>query len=472
MSIALRLRTGRRMPGVVPPGVNGCAGRRVWGGVPRRGGRGGRPGVVRSTRGTPSPGMCPGGLPSVAVPTDSAFGCLAAGRARTTLGRPAAGCAHTTLGRVAAVRADTTHDRVAAVRARTTVGHLSTGRTDTALDRTSAEPTNTTLARTATGRTGSATGRTGSVRGPTGPELGCAYGRPRAAEHVSRPARAGVASRSIHRRPAAGHRRGSPWRPLATHTLGRPRTLPATHTRGTPRSLPATHTRGGPRRSATTRTRGAGPSPAAEHPRRVPRRTLAAPARDTSLPEKSGAAVAAIHAGHPPAQLRAACRRAFVVVLGPGEVEAEGVGLLPGGGRGEEAAQAGMAFGGVSLLAEHDVQPVPEGVAAARPGIVRGERGGMKGPGAFRLRARAPGTVLPGEVLQQCLHHIPGRHLMPVEAGPHALRVTLPEHRAPAAGRIQACQQTIQVVRELPDPARELIRRHRSTPARPELSAP
>jgi hypothetical protein len=159
-----------------------------------------------------------------------------------------------------------------------------------------------------------------------------------------------------------------------------------------------------------------------------------------------------------------------VVVVGPGEVEAEGVGLFAGGGGGEEAGQVRPAFGGVLLLAEHDVEPVPEGVAAAGPGVVRGERAGMQGPGAFRLRARAPRAVLPGEVLQQRLDHVPGRHLTPVETGPHALGVTLPEHRTPTPGRVQACQQTVQVMRELPYFIREPIRRHRSTPARPEHS--
>ncbi|MFI6851515.1 hypothetical protein [Streptomyces sp. NPDC050416] len=157
--------------------------------------------------------------------------------------------------------------------------------------------------------------------------------------------------------------------------------------------------------------------------------------------------------------------------MGPGEVETEGVGLFAGRGGGEQAGQFRPAFGGVLLFAEHDVEPVPEGVTATGPGIVRGERGGVQGPGAFRLRARASRAVLPGEVLQQRLDHVPRRHLTPVETGPHALRVTLPEHRAPAPGRVQACQQTLQVMRELPYFTWESIRRHRSTPARPEHSA-
>ncbi|MEU2267953.1 hypothetical protein ABZ568_16350 [Streptomyces olindensis] len=160
-----------------------------------------------------------------------------------------------------------------------------------------------------------------------------------------------------------------------------------------------------------------------------------------------------------------------MVVPGPGEVQSEGVGLLAGGGRGQLPGQTGLAFGGEPLLAEHDVQQVPERVTAPGPAVERGQRGGVQGAGAFRLRARAPRAVLPGEVPQQRLHHVPGRHLTPVETGLHAFGVALPEHRAPAAGRIEACQQTIQVVRELPHLGRELIRRHHSTPARPEHSA-
>nr|WP_308280918.1 hypothetical protein [Streptomyces lomondensis] len=160
-----------------------------------------------------------------------------------------------------------------------------------------------------------------------------------------------------------------------------------------------------------------------------------------------------------------------MVVPGPGEVQPQGVGLLAGGGGGQLPGQAGLAFGGEPLLAEHDVQQVPEGVTAAGPAVERGQRGGMQGPGAFRLRARAPRAVLPGEVPQQRLDHVPGRHLTPVETGPHAFGVTLPEHRVPAAGRVETRQQTVQVIRELPYFGRELIRRHRSTPARTEHSA-
>ncbi len=183
------------------------------------------------------------------------------------------------------------------------------------------------------------------------------------------------------------------------------------------------------------------------------------------------APLAAVQVGHPGPEFRAARCRAFVVVVGPGEVEAEGVGLFAGGGGGEEAGQFRLALGGVLLFAEHDVEPVPEGVTATGPGIVRGECGGMQGPGAFRLRARASRAVLPGQVLQQRLDHVPRRHLTPVETGPHALGVTLPEHRAPAPGRVQSCQQTVQVKHELPYVTRESIRRHRSTPTRPEHSA-
>jgi hypothetical protein len=176
--------------------------------------------------------------------------------------------------------------------------------------------------------------------------------------------------------------------------------------------------------------------------------------------------------GDPRPEFRAARHGPFVVVTGPGQVQAQGVRLLAGRGRGQVAGQGGLAFGGVPLFAEHDVEAVAEGVAAPGPAVVRGERRGVQGTGPVRLRAGSPRAVLPGKIPQQCLDHVPGRHLAPVEAGPHALRVALPEHRAPAAGRVQARQQTVQVGRELPDFSRELIRRHRSTPVRPEHSAP
>ncbi|WP_308287416.1 hypothetical protein [Streptomyces indiaensis] len=136
------------------------------------------------------------------------------------------------------------------------------------------------------------------------------------------------------------------------------------------------------------------------------------------------------------------------------------------------AGERGLAFGGVPLFAEHDVETVIECLAPPGPGVVRGERGGVQGAGPVRLRAGSPGAVLPGEVLQQGLDHVPGRHLAALQAGPHAVRVAPPEHGAPAAGGVEARQQTVQVGRELPDLSRELVRRHRSTPVRPEHSAP
>ncbi|MET8243754.1 hypothetical protein ABZV31_04540 [Streptomyces sp. NPDC005202] len=103
---------------------------------------------------------------------------------------------------------------------------------------------------------------------------------------------------------------------------------------------------------------------------------------------------------HPCPEFRAAGGRAFVVVPGPGEVEVEGVGLLAGSGRGEAAAQLRLAFGRVPLLAEHDVEAVAEGVPAAGPGVVRGERGGVQGAGPFPLRRGGRGPVFRGQVLQ------------------------------------------------------------------------
>jgi hypothetical protein len=172
-----------------------------------------------------------------------------------------------------------------------------------------------------------------------------------------------------------------------------------------------------------------------------------------------------VQLGHPVPEFGAAGGGPFVVVVGPGEVEAEGVGLLPGGGGGEQPAQLRPAFGGVALFTEHHVQPVAEGFPAAGAVVVRGHRGGVQGAGPFLFPGRGPRTVHRGEVLQQRLHHVPGRHLTPVEAGPHTVGVALPEHGAPAAALVEARQQVVQVVRELPYPARELFHSHRSTPA-------
>jgi hypothetical protein len=79
---------------------------------------------------------------------------------------------------------------------------------------------------------------------------------------------------------------------------------------------------------------------------------------------------AAVQLGHPGLEFGAAADRALVVVAGPGEVQADGVGLLPGGGGGEPAAQFGLPFRGIALFAEHDVEAIAEGVPAAGPGVV------------------------------------------------------------------------------------------------------
>ncbi len=166
-------------------------------------------------------------------------------------------------------------------------------------------------------------------------------------------------------------------------------------------------------------------------------------------------------------QFRAPRGGAGVVVPGPGEVEAQGVGLLGGGRGGQQAGQRGLAFDGVALLAEHDVEAVGQGVPRAGPGVVRRERGPVQGAGALKLGRRGGGAVLRGEVRQQRLHDVPRRHLAPVQAGPHAVGVAPPEDPAPATALLHARQQAVQVARELPLPTGESIHRHRSAPARP-----
>lgn len=164
------------------------------------------------------------------------------------------------------------------------------------------------------------------------------------------------------------------------------------------------------------------------------------------------------------AQLGAAGRGACVVVVGPGQVEAEGLGLLGGGRGGEEAAEFGLALGGVALLAEHDVEPVLQGVAPAGPVVVGDEHGGVQRAEPLGLLLGGPGAVGRGDVLEQRLHHVPGRHLAPLHALAHAVGVAPPEHPGPAGALVDARQEAAEAVRELPRLLRELIHRHRRPP--------
>ncbi|KUN14863.1 hypothetical protein AQI96_02950 [Streptomyces canus] len=207
-------------------------------------------------------------------------------------------------------------------------------------------------------------------------------------------------------------------------------------------------------------------------PERVALVPVPSTVRDLAPPDRPAPAAhrPAVQLGHPGLEFGAASDGALVVVAGPGEVQADGVGLLLGGGRGEQAAQLGLPFCGIALFAEHDVEAVAEGVPAAGAGVVGGLGGGVQGTGPFRLAVGHLGAVCRGEVLKEGLDHVPGRHFAAVEAGLHTVRVALPEHRAPAAALIQARQQAVQVGHELPQPPRELIHCHRSTPVRPEHS--
>lgn len=182
-----------------------------------------------------------------------------------------------------------------------------------------------------------------------------------------------------------------------------------------------------------------------------------------------GAAVGVLDAG---AQFRTAGCGALVVVVGPGQVQADGVGLLLGGGGLEPAGELGGAFGGVALFAEHDVEPVTEGVAAAGPGVVRGEGSAVQSPGALGLLGRGGGTVRGVEVVHERFHDVPGRHLESVQAGSHAVGVTLPENGAPATALVELRHQLVQVSRELPHLTGELIYSHRILPGRLECSGP
>ncbi|GAA3211302.1 hypothetical protein GCM10020256_09960 [Streptomyces thermocoprophilus] len=174
-----------------------------------------------------------------------------------------------------------------------------------------------------------------------------------------------------------------------------------------------------------------------------------------------------VEPGDPGPQFGAARGGAVEVVAGPGQIETEGGDLLRGGGGGETPGEAGLAFGGVLLLAEHDVEPVREGVAGAGPGIVGGERGGVQQPGVVRLGGGGRAAVPRRVVGEQRLDHVPRGHLTPVETGPHTVGVALPEDTAPADALVETAQQPVQPACELPHPARELFDRH-SSDSRPD----
>lgn len=163
--------------------------------------------------------------------------------------------------------------------------------------------------------------------------------------------------------------------------------------------------------------------------------------------------------------------RAVVVVAGPRQIEAEGVALLLGGGRGKRTPQFREPFGGIALFAQHDVEPVAESVTTARPCVVRGEGGGVQGPGPLGLPRRRPVTVLGAQILEDGLHDVPGRYLPAVQAGPHPVGVALPEHTAPAAALVEPGQQAGEVLRELPYLVRELFHCHCVHPT-PDRSTP
>ncbi|MGA5277546.1 hypothetical protein ACPCKL_27915 [Streptomyces cellulosae] len=148
-----------------------------------------------------------------------------------------------------------------------------------------------------------------------------------------------------------------------------------------------------------------------------------------------------VEGGRPGRDLRAAGRRAAVVVLGPGEVVAEGLRLLAGGRGGEPAGQVGPAVRRVPLLAEHHVEAVAQRLPRAGARVERGGRPGVQRAGPRQLRVGGRGAVDGGEILEQRLHHVPRRRFPSFEARPHAVGVTLPEHQAPARVPVQTRQQ-------------------------------
>ncbi|ALV53016.1 hypothetical protein ASR50_28795 [Streptomyces sp. 4F] len=67
-----------------------------------------------------------------------------------------------------------------------------------------------------------------------------------------------------------------------------------------------------------------------------------------------------------------------MVVLGPGEVVAEGLRLRVGRRGGEAARQVGAAVRRVPLLAEHHVEAVAQRLPGAGPRVERGRRLGVQ----------------------------------------------------------------------------------------------
>ncbi|MFD8734570.1 hypothetical protein ACFV06_06580 [Streptomyces sp. NPDC059618] len=164
------------------------------------------------------------------------------------------------------------------------------------------------------------------------------------------------------------------------------------------------------------------------------------------------------------AQLGAAGDGPFVIVLGPGEVHTDRLGLFAGGRLRDPPVQFHPALGCVPLFAEHDVEPVAEGVPGAGPDVVRGQRGLVQRPGPYRLLGGGTLPVACEDVLEERLHDVPRRHLPAFEAGEHPLGVTVPEDSAPAAAPVEPPHQPVQVPRELQYLYRELSYVHYPTP--------
>ncbi|MBM7168870.1 hypothetical protein JQK87_10670 [Streptomyces sp. G44] len=145
-----------------------------------------------------------------------------------------------------------------------------------------------------------------------------------------------------------------------------------------------------------------------------------------------------------------------MVVARPREVEVDAVRLVGGGRLGQLAAQVRLAFQGGPLFREHHGEAVLQQLAGAWAGVVRGEGRAVQGAGPGCLALGFGDAPVGRQVVEQRLHHVPGRDLHAVQAGAHAVRVALPEHAAPAGGLVQASQQFPQVPRELPCLVRQL----------------
>ncbi len=160
--------------------------------------------------------------------------------------------------------------------------------------------------------------------------------------------------------------------------------------------------------------------------------------------------------GQPPAQLRAARRRAGMVVLGPGgrplRVRRARLGVRP------EGAQPP---GGVRLFPQHQLQPLQQLLPPARASVVCDRAGPVQLGRTHRLTLRERGAPHGRQVREERLHDVPGRYLGTCQTGPHPVRIPPAEDPVPPPPGIEKRRHIPQIACELTYGHRMLMHRHR-----------